>query len=105
MQSITPSGGHRTGGTLVTVFGAGFDVLRDGAYVSCQFGSPLNAAYNERYTITTPVLVAADQLVCPAPSTKVADTRELWIALNGFELGSGRDPRATGQTDRPLQPA
>ena len=50
------SGPAVAAGTAVTVFGKGFDVLRGGEYVSCQFGSPLNAAYNERYTITTPLL-------------------------------------------------
>ena len=32
-----------------------------------------------------------------APPTQVTDTRELWVALNGYSLGSGRDPRPTGQ--------
>lgn len=36
VRTITPSGGHRTGGTLVTILGAGFDVLEGGAHVSCQ---------------------------------------------------------------------
>ena len=27
----------------------------------------------------------------------MADTRELWLALNGYEVGSGRDPRPTRQ--------
>ena len=97
VTTITPSGGHRTGGTIVTISGEGFDVLADGAYVSCQYGSPYNPAYNARYTITRPSLVTRTAVVCNAPSTKVTDTRELWLALNGFALGSGRDPRATGQ--------
>ena len=61
------------------------------------YGSPYNPAYNPRYTITRPSLVTATSIVCNAPSTKVTDTRELWFALNGYALGSGRDPRATGQ--------
>ena len=97
VSTITPSGGHRTGGTMVTIQGAGFDVLEGGAYVSCQFGSSFNAAYNERFTITTPIVVTSATVVCSAPSTKVTDTRELWLALNGFALGSGRDPSPTGQ--------
>ena len=97
VRTITPSGGHRTGGTVVTIMGEGFDVLEGGKYVSCQYGSPYNPAYNERYTITKPSLVTFSAIVCAAPSTKVTDTRELWVALNGFALGSGRDPRPTGQ--------
>ena len=97
VTTITPSGGHRTGGTVVTISGEGFDVLEGGQYVSCQYGSPYNPAYNARYTITQPSLVTATAIVCNAPSTKVTDTRELWVSLNGFALGSGRDPRATGQ--------
>ena len=71
VDTITPSGGHRTGGTAVTLSGSGFDVLEGGAHVSCQYGSPLNAAYNERYTITLPLSVSATSIVCLAPSTKV----------------------------------
>ena len=41
--------------------------------------------------------VTSTEIVCQAPSTKVTDTRELWVALNGFSLGSGRDPSPTGQ--------
>ena len=52
--------------------------------MSCQFGSPYNAAYNARFTITQPSLVTASRIVCLAPSTKVTDTRELWVALNGY---------------------
>ena len=81
----------------MTISGDGFDVLDGGSYVSCQYGSPLNAAYNERYTITRPSLVTRTSIVCAAPSTKVTDTRELWVALNGYALGSGRDARPTGQ--------
>ena len=97
VDTITPSGGHRTGGTVVTIVGDGFDVLDGGAHVSCQYGSPYNPAYNARYTITRPSVVSRDKVVCLAPSTKVTDTRELWIALNGFALDSGRDARSTGQ--------
>eukprot|EP00966_Prymnesium_polylepis_P050157 1161174-Prymnesium_polylepis.1 len=42
VTTITPSGGHRTGGTIVTILGSGFDLLASGAHVSCQFGSPYN---------------------------------------------------------------
>ena len=97
VAAITPSGGHRTGGTMVTILGTGFDVLEDGAHVSCQYGSPYNLAYNARFTITQPVSVTSEAIVCAAPSTKVTDTRQLWVALNGIELSTGRDPRPTGQ--------
>ena len=36
VTTMTPSGGHRTGGTVVTILGEGFDVLAGGEYVSCQ---------------------------------------------------------------------
>jgi hypothetical protein len=95
---IIPSGGHRTGGTLVTLVGTGFDALDRGAYLSCQYGEPTNAAYNPRYTITrATALGGGHAAVCESPPTKLTDTRQLWLALNGFALESGRDPRWTGQ--------
>ena len=39
--AITPSGGHREGGTIVTIDGYGFDDLEAGAHVTCQFGHPV----------------------------------------------------------------
>ena len=33
-----------------------------------------------------PALVAADSVVCRSPSTKVSDTRQLWVALNGYGI-------------------
>ena len=101
--AITPSGGHREGGTAVTIEGQGFDDLEGGAHVSCQFGHPEdNPAYNPKYTISRPSLVTQTRIVCQSPATKVADTRQLWVALNGYEdlecadpVHCGRNPTAT----------
>ena len=93
---ITPSGGHRTGGTIVTIHGAGFNVLDDGAHVSCEFGR--GEVYNAKFTVVRPVeRVTHSTIVCEAPTTKVSDTRGLWIALNGYEIDGGRDPMPTNQ--------
>ena len=48
---LTPSGGHRTGGTLVTIVGAGFDVLEGGAYVSCQASGTVLYSVIPGYTV------------------------------------------------------
>ena len=100
---ITPSGGHRTGGTIVTIHGAGFNVLDDGAHVSCEFGR--GEVYNAKFTVVRPVeRVTHSTIVCEAPTTKVSDTRGLWIALNGYEIDGAR-PDADEPELHVLQPA
>ena len=98
--AITPSGGHREGGTVVTIDGYGFDDLEAGAHVTCQFGHPVdNAAYNPKYTISRPRSVTQTRIVCVSPSTKVSDTRQLWVALNdnGVALNGCADPVNCGR--------
>jgi hypothetical protein len=76
---LEPRGGISAGGTVVTVRGAGFDVLPDAgtAFVRCRWGS-IYAEGND----TVALLVNATVLVCPS-SPLDEGLQNLSIALNG----------------------
>ena len=79
----------------MTIHGAGFNVLDDGAHVSCEFGR--GEVYNAKFTVVRPVeRVTHSTIVCEAPTTR-CPTRANWIALNGYEIDGGRDPVPTNQ--------
>ena len=79
---LFPTGGVDSGGTSVTVFGAGFDAFTSyPALASCWFGSEVDG-------ITTPLELLPTQIVCPAPRRGEADggVVSLRIALNGVHF-------------------
>ena len=68
--------------------------------MTCQFGHPVdNPTYNPKYTISRPRSVTRTRIVCVSPSTKVSDTRQLWVALNdnGLALNDCADPVRCGR--------
>jgi hypothetical protein len=69
VTALQPEGGVSEGGTLVTVRGAGFDVMSAGialAHVRCRWGS-IHAVGND----TAALSVSSTEIVCPSsPGTK-----------------------------------
>jgi hypothetical protein len=83
VTALQPEGGVSEGGTLVTVRGAGFDVMSAGialAHVRCRWGS-IHAVGND----TAALSVSSTEIVCPS-SPLPEGMQNLSIALNGQQF-------------------
>jgi len=83
VTALQPEGGVSEGGTLVTVRGAGFDVMSAGIalmHVRCRWGS-IHAVGND----TAALSVSSTEIVCPS-SPLPEGMQNLSIALNGKQF-------------------
>ena len=86
--TLYPTGGINLGGTLVTIFGAGFSAFTGNAdLASCMWGDPEAAR-----AISTPTALSDDAIVCPTPprttekDDPLGDEVEVRVSLNGVHF-------------------